>query len=149
MKWQGWVVIFCVYSQWLCAALVPLKIEHAISSEERAKGLMERRSLDADTGMLFHFPAPQTVSFWMYNTYLDLSIAFIDEKSTLVEIYEMKAYPDLKDETFFFNNRVTSKRLVQYALEMNKNWFAKHGIKPGDRLLWNLNEPTGFILANP
>jgi uncharacterized protein len=143
------LLFFCLQQGCLGALLVPLQLEHAITKEQRAKGLMERDHLEHDHGMLFHFPTPQKVSFWMYNTYVDLSIAFMDQNSIIIEIYDMKAYPKVKEESFFYNNRVISKNFVRYALEMNKNWFANHGIKPGDRLIWNLNESTGFILANP
>jgi uncharacterized protein len=128
------------------AESVPIKMEHAMTPEQRSVGLMGRQHLEHDQGMLFHFPSLQVESFWMYGTFINLSIAFLDENSLILEIYEMQAYPDVKDQAFFVNKIVSSKHPVRFALEMNKNWFAKHSIKPGDRLIWNLNESSGFIL---
>lgn len=105
--------------------------EFARSDAERALGLMYRTTLSDSHGMLFIFEREQTLSFWMKNTYISLSIGFFDSKRVLVDIQDMEATPK--------NSRkppasYTSKKPAQYALEVNKGWFKKNGIKPGDRL---------------
>ncbi len=145
----GSVFILCLIS---CKALgaatmTPIVLEHAITEEQRERGLMGRYHLDPNQGMLFHFPKSQIVSFWMYNTYIDLSLGFLDEKQILREIYELTAYPNEKNKEFFLDKMVSSKDLVRYALEMNKNWFNEHGIKPGDRLVWDLVTQSSYFLG--
>ncbi len=102
-----------------------LTAEVAASDPARATGLMHRRMLPENRGMLFVFPYSAPQSFWMMNTYLPLSIAFIDENGAIVNIADMK--PLTTDSH-------SSTRPARYALEMNQGWFAKRGIKPGARV---------------
>lgn len=100
-------------------------VEIADTEETRAKGLMNRKSLDADHGMLFVFREERKLSFWMKNTLIPLSIAYISKSGEIKEIYHM----DPLDET-----SVSSTRSVMYALEMNQGWFEANGIAAGDRI---------------
>ena len=86
-------------------------------------GLMNRDALGSDDGMLFIFPQEQILSFWMKNTLIPLSIAFIKIDGRIVQINSMKPYS--LDSHF-------SHEKVKYALEMNDGWFTKHGVDVGD-----------------
>lgn len=98
----------------------------AVSDEERSRGLMFRRSLPSDSGMLFIFAREERLTFWMKNTYIPLSIAFIDSSGIIVDIRDMIPH----DETL-----VASMKPALYALEMNLGWFKKNHIEPGCRMI--------------
>jgi len=110
--------------------LAVVKAEIARTQEERAQGLMYRKELPDGEGMLFVFERDQTVSFWMKNTYIPLSIAYITSDGRIVEIKDM--YPH--DES-----SVMSSRSVRYALEVPQNWFSRVGIKTGDTVKIDLH----------
>lgn len=115
-------------SQWLPIGLegVRLEVQVPLTRSEQARGLMHRESMDADRGMLFAYPAPQGMSFWMKNTLIPLDIGFFDGEGVLREIHRM--YP--RDR-----RSVRSRHQdLQYALEVNQGWFREHGITPGARL---------------
>lgn len=99
--------------------------EVADSKEERARGLMERQALQTDHGMLFVYSDEAPRSFWMKNTPLPLSIAFIDANGRIVRVADMKPH----DTT-----TVPSQRPAMYALEMSRGWFATHGIRAGHKV---------------
>ena len=99
--------------------------EVAATDSSRTTGLMNRRMMPANRGMLFVFAYPQPQSFWMMNTYLPLSIAFVDAQGTIVNIADMK--PLTTDPH-------PSSKPAKYALEMNQGWFARRGIKAGTRI---------------
>lgn len=99
------------------------QVELAASPEERREGLMHRQSLAADHGMLFIFEKSEKIAFWMRNTYIDLSIAYIAADGTIIDILDMKAL----DET-----AVESSEPVKYALEVNRG--ALEGVYPGDKV---------------
>ena len=99
-----------------------LTAEVAANDNSRTVGLMHRRMMPENRGMLFVFTYAQPQSFWMMNTYLPLSIAFIDEQGVIVNIDDMK--PLTTDPH-------PSAKPAKYALEMNQGWFAKRGIKAG------------------
>jgi len=101
-------------------------VEIADTPEERAEGLMFRSSLPEDHGMLFVFPEPRPLGFWMKNTSIPLSIAYIDDDGTVLEIHDMEPH-SLKS--------VRSRQPAGYALEVNQGTFDRLGIAPGDRLL--------------
>ena len=109
----------------LTAGFHLINAEVASTQEERAIGLMNRPAMPANDGMLFVFERPGEQCFWMKNTLLPLSIAFLDEDGTIVNIADMK--PQTLDSH-------CSAKPVRFALEMNQGWFAKRGIKPGTRL---------------
>ena len=96
--------------------------EIAATDETRQIGLMHRFSLPPDHGMLFVHDAPRMLSFWMRNTYVPLSIAFIDAKGRIINIEDMA--PQVERTTW-------SAGPALYALEMKKGWFAQKGIGPG------------------
>ena len=100
-----------------------LTVEVASTAETRATGLMNRFSLRQDHGMLFVFEAPQPLAFYMRNTYIPLSIAFIDSQGRILNIEDMQP----KDESTHW-----SKGLALYAIEMRQGWFAAKGIGAGD-----------------
>ena len=99
-------------------------VEVVSKPEDRALGLMFRRSLAPDSGMLFIFEADEFQRFWMKNTLIPLSIAFITRDSLITDILEMAPL----DTTTPY---VSSKPAL-YALEMNSGWFQSHGIRTGD-----------------
>ena len=99
-----------------------LTAEVAATDNTRTTGLMHRRMMPENRGMLFVFRHAAPQSFWMMNTYIPLSIAFIDERGTIVNITDMK--PLTTDPH-------PSAKPAKYALEMNRGWFAKRGIKAG------------------
>jgi uncharacterized membrane protein (UPF0127 family) len=99
--------------------------EVAATPETRTTGLMYRFSLKPDHGMLFVFGSPQPLAFWMKNTFVPLSIAFIDHDGKILNIEDMSP----RTEATHF-----SEGLALYALEMKKGWFAEHGVAPGDRI---------------
>ena len=109
-----------------------LTAEVAASDPQRAQGLMHRRMLPENRGMLFVFSHAAPQSFWMMNTYLPLSIAFIDERGTIINIADMK--PLTTDPH-------PSAKPAKYALEMNQGWFARRGIKAGARIEGLKNAP--------
>lgn len=101
------------------------RVELALTPEELALGLMYRRHLEPDAGMLFVFPKEDYLRFWMRNTFIPLSIAFIDRRGTVVDIQDMRPL----DET-----TVESARPALYALEVNQGAFARTGVAVGDRI---------------
>jgi uncharacterized membrane protein (UPF0127 family) len=105
---------------------VTLRAEIARSAEEKRQGLMYRESLGEGRGMLFIFDRDQLMSFWMKNTLIPLSIAYIKSDGSILEIWDMRP----RDE-----NPVRSSRGVRYALEVPQGWFGRAGIRAGDRLL--------------
>jgi uncharacterized membrane protein (UPF0127 family) len=102
----------------------PVRVQVSETLGERQRGLMFTESLPADQGMLFVFEREQILSFWMKNTPLPLSVAFIDRKGRIVEIRRMEP---LDEDTLH-----TSRRPAMYALEMNAGWFQEHQVKVGD-----------------
>jgi len=102
-----------------------LTVEVAATPETRENGLMNRFSLQPDHGMLFVFESPQPLAFWMKNTYVALSIAFVDANGRILNIEDMRP----QDESTHW-----SKGPALYAIEMRKGWFAAKGIAAGDRV---------------
>jgi uncharacterized protein len=99
-----------------------LTAEVATTPDQRSVGLMNRFSLKPDHGMLFVFERSEPLTFWMKNTYIALSIAFIASDGRIVNIEDMKPQTE---ETHY------SSGPALYALEMKKGWFAERGIGPG------------------
>ena len=100
-----------------------LDVELAQTRQEHAKGLRFRQTLAENAGMLFVFPSPQRVSFWMKDASIPLSIAFIQSDGKIVQIRPMQPY----DETPVPSLSDT----VTYALLVNQGWFERHGISAG------------------
>ena len=103
-----------------------LVAEIAATEATRTTGLMNRFSLQPDHGMLFVFRQPALQAFWMKNTYVPLSIAFIGADGRILNIEEMAP---LTESTH------PSRGPALYALEMKKGWFAQHGIEAGEAVL--------------
>nr|WP_232367629.1 DUF192 domain-containing protein [Alteromonas pelagimontana] len=104
------------------------KLEYAKHFEQRAQGLMFRKSLCADCGMLFYFSPPKQASMWMKNTFIPLDVAFFDRNGVITDIKPLQPH-DLTS--------VGASKMVTYALEMNQGWFAEHNIKVGDQIIVN------------
>jgi uncharacterized membrane protein (UPF0127 family) len=102
-----------------------IRAQLAITPMQRQIGLMHRREMPSHEGMLFVFDEPSQQCFWMRNTLIPLSIAFLADDGTVVNLADMKPQSD---------DSHCSARPVRYALEMNQGWFAKRGIKPGTRI---------------
>ena len=100
-----------------------IRVEVAKTPEERSYGLMGRKYLGKDEGMLFIFETEDYHGFWMKNTFIPLSIAFIEKNGRIVWITDMKPLT--------LDSHVPPQPIL-YALEMNKGWFSSHGIKAGD-----------------
>jgi uncharacterized membrane protein (UPF0127 family) len=109
----------------LNAGMHLIHAEVARTPQERATGLMFRTTLGQNDGMLFAFEEAGQQCFWMKNTLLPLSVAFVAEDGSVVNIENMK--PQTLDSH-------CSTRPVRFVLEMNEGWFAKRGIKPGFKL---------------
>jgi uncharacterized membrane protein (UPF0127 family) len=110
-----------------------LTAEVATSPAQRETGLMNRFSLKPDHGMLFVFERSEPLSFWMRNTFVALSIAFISADGRILNIEDMR--PQTDDPHW-------SKGAALYALEMKKGWFAERGIVAG-ALVKGLPAPGG------
>ena len=102
---------------------VNIVAEVAASPQDRSKGLMQRLTLEEGTGMLFIFPESRQLSFWMKETYIPLSIAYLNESGMILNIEKMSPL-DLSS--------VRSSGQAMYALEMNEGWFDRHGVYAGD-----------------
>ena len=97
--------------------------EIASTQEERNFGFMERKNIPDGTGMIFVFEQDQILSFWMKNTPHPLSIAYIDSKGKIRDIFDMTPYS---------LSSIVSTVSVRYALEVPQGWYEKNGIKEGD-----------------
>jgi uncharacterized protein len=111
----------------LQAGMHRIDAQVAATPVQTQTGLMWRREMPTNEGMLFVFKQPSMQCFWMRNTLIPLSIAFIADDGRIVNTLEMKPL----DET----SRNCSKEPVRFVLEMNKAWFSKRGIKPGSKLV--------------
>lgn len=109
----------------LTAGMHQIDAQVAHTPEQRATGLMFRRDMPLHEGMLFVFERPAGQCFWMKNTLLPLTAAFVADDGTIVNLADMK--PQTTDSH-------CSAKPVRYVLEMNQGWFAKRGIKPGTKL---------------
>ena len=102
-----------------------LTVEVADTDETRMQGLMHRRILPENRGMLFVFREVTHHAMWMLNTHIPLSVAFLDERGLIINIADMQ--PQTRDTH-------AAAKPAKYALEVNHGWFAKRGIRPGARI---------------
>ncbi len=109
----------------LLAGMHQIDAQVAQTPEQRQIGLMWRKSMPTHEGMLFIFEQPSTQCFWMKNTLLPLTAAFVADDGTIVNLADMK--PQTTDSH-------CSAKPVRYVLEMNQGWFAKRNLKPGAKL---------------
>lgn len=107
-----------------------INVEIADTNEKAERGLMYRKHLKENEGMLFIFPDEARRSFWMKNTFIDLDIGFFDKNKTLIEVYEMKAS---NSELNLTPDSCETKKSAQFALEMSRGWFKKYNIKVGEK----------------
>jgi uncharacterized membrane protein (UPF0127 family) len=107
---------------------------------EMAMGLMFRKSMGDNEGMLFVFERERRASFWMANTFIPLTIAYLDREGTILELHDMK--PQDMSPVLSKSDRVA------FALEMNRGWFKLNGVKAGEKIMpvnttWDrLRKPT-------
>jgi uncharacterized protein len=106
----------------LVAGMYLIRAEVANTFDTRATGLMFRKSLAPNEGMLFVFPEAEMECMWMKNTLIPLSVAFIDASGAIVSISEMQPQTETTH---------CAARPAKYALEMNRGWFASKGLRAG------------------
>ncbi len=111
-----------------------IRAEIANTSHSRHRGLMHVHKLCSNCGMLFVFPKAGKHSFWMKDTPLSLSVAFVASDGRILNILDMEA---------FTLQSHSSQGDALYALEMNKGWFAAHGIKPLQHIQGLHHAPRG------
>lgn len=109
----------------ITAGMYLIDTQIAATPDQRATGLMFRPQMPSGEGMLFVFEAPSEQCFWMKNTLLPLTAAFVADDGTIVNM------ADMKPQT---TNSHCSEKPVRYVLEMNQGWFAQKGIKAGFKL---------------
>lgn len=110
----------------LRAGMHLIQAQVASTPAQRSTGLMWRRDMGANEGMLFVFEQPATQCFWMQNTLLPLTAAFVDDDGTIVNLADMQPLTTQSH---------CSTKPVRYVLEMHQGWFAKRGIQAGHRLV--------------
>ena len=131
------LIVFCLYLLFaapvraqmphieLAAGFYRIDAELAADQPTRMQGLMNRRNMPANQGMLFVFPFADRHCMWMRNTFLPLSVAFLDEQGRIINIEDMAPQTE---------NNHCAAAAARFALEMNRGWFAAKGIKPGQRI---------------
>lgn len=130
-------VLACLLSTaWVQAAELPriqlqagngvLNVKVASDKAQRSLGLMNTPALAESKGMLFVYPAPAYFCMWMKNTLIPLSVAFIDAQGLVINIEDMAPQTEANHCT---------RRNATYALEVNRGWFAKHGVTVGSQII--------------
>jgi uncharacterized membrane protein (UPF0127 family) len=109
----------------LNAGMHLIRAEVAADLPTRTQGLMHRKSLGQNDGMLFVFDEAAIHCMWMKNTLIPLSVAFLDERGAIINIADMQPHSEQSH---------CAAKPARYALEMNRGWFAQRGIKPGAKL---------------
>lgn len=109
----------------LTAGMYVIQAEVAQTHQQHSIGLMHRQSMGVNEGMLFVYQSPEIRCYWMRNTLIPLTIAFLDDDGTIVNLKDMEPHTERSN---------CSIKPVRYALEMNQGWFDQRGIKPGFRL---------------
>jgi uncharacterized membrane protein (UPF0127 family) len=109
----------------LKAGMHIIRAEVAADFATRAQGLMHRKSLGQNDGMLFVFDEAAIHCMWMKNTLIPLSVAFLDERGAIINMADMRPHSEQSH---------CAAQPARYALEMNRGWFAQRGIKPGVQL---------------
>jgi uncharacterized protein len=121
----------------LTVGLAPIAAEVAATGLQRQIGLMHRLALAPGRGMLFIYPDRAQRAFWMKNTLVPLSIAYIADDGTITEIVDMEPAGEGEPPTY------PSRAAVRFALEVNKGWFERNNIAPGDLVLGLEHAPEG------
>lgn len=110
-----------------------VRVEFAATLADRQSGLMFRKEMDEDAGMLFIFPRDSQVGFWMKNTEIPLDIAYISAEGIVMEVRQATPF----DET-----ALVPSRPYRYVLEVNQGWFERHGLGAGAAVTLPANVPT-------
>ncbi len=101
-----------------------LNAEIAASFDQIRTGMMFRQEMPENEGMLFIFARPHQAAFWMKNTQVPLSAAYLDPEGVILEIHELEPHNT--------NSVTAASDRVQFVLEVNRGWFDRHGVRPGD-----------------
>lgn len=109
----------------LSAGLYRISAEVAYTDADRQQGLMYRRTMEPQDGMLFVFERSERFCMWMKNTYIPLSVAFIDDFGTILNVEDMTPQTEASH---------CAVKPARYALEMNQGWFATRGLRAGSRI---------------
>lgn len=104
----------------------PVRMQIAVLPAEMERGLMERRDLGWDEGMLFVYARPQRLSFWMRNTPTPLDIGFFNRHGMLEEIYPLHPFDE--------SGVQSRSTMLSLALEVNQGWFRENGVRPGTEI---------------
>lgn len=104
----------------------PVRMQLAVREAEMARGLMDRRDLGRNEGMLFVYDRPQRMGFWMRNTPTPLDIGFFNRHGMLEEIYPLHPFDESSVQS--------RSAMLSFALEVNQGWFRENGVKPGAQL---------------
>jgi uncharacterized protein len=110
---------------------VSVLAERADSPEKRSRGLMDRASLGEKEAMIFYFDESAYHTFWMYNTRIPLTIVFLNDRFTIVDIKDMVPCPEKNADLCPI---YTPQGLARYAIELNRGFAERYGIKVGDRI---------------
>ena len=127
---MNWLILFTplvLFSAQIRIESEMLEVEIADTLEKRMRGLSYRTELAHGKGMLFIFDEPQTISFWMKNTRIPLSIAFFNEKRELLNYEDM----EVPSANAVLLPVYRSVRPAKYALEVPRGWFKEHKVSPG------------------
>ncbi|UJP05539.1 MAG: DUF192 domain-containing protein [Nitrosomonas sp.] len=119
----------------LTIGMYVIQAEVAQTHQQHGTGLMHRQKLGVNEGMLFMYNASEIRCYWMRNTLIPLTIAFIDDTEMIVNLKDMKPHSERSH---------CSLKPVRYALEMNQGWFAQRGIKPGFKVRGLPVAPAGI-----
>lgn len=145
---------------------VPITLEYAATPQQISWGLMKRPFIPDNHGLMIIYPEPTYASIWMFNTYINLSIAFIDNSHVIRQIQDLEAHPEMMDTSrpvnsywdlsrygsdswsarYFHKNRSVSKVMTSYVFEMNMGWFKNNDFKAGDVIFWKPFSSSGFVM---
>ncbi len=120
---------------------LPVEVEIADTDAERQTGLMGRNVLPENAGMLFVFEGEQTLSFWMRDTLIPLSIAYIDAEGRIVDIQDMQPLDDVPPH-------YVSAEPAQYALEVNQGFLEERGVVVGDTVELPVQSEQGSVVPS-
>lgn len=145
---------------------VPITLEYAETPQQISWGLMKRPFIPDNHGLMIMYPEPMYASIWMFNTDIDLSVAFMDNGKVIRELHDLKAYPEMMDPNrpvstfwdlskygstdwvtrYFRDNSAVAKVLTSYVFEMNMGWFKNNDFKPGDVIWWPPFAKDGYVM---
>jgi uncharacterized membrane protein (UPF0127 family) len=126
------------YAEVQIDTLPHIDLELARTPDEHQRGLMFRDSLPPDGGMLFVYTAESHEAYWMYNTLIPLSIAFIDQSGTIVDVQDMARLNNPSDQAEAARTVYGPAAPYWYALEMSDGWFSEHGVGVGQQIVFCL-----------